>query len=457
MATGNKSEKIAESESAQAAVIEEAGRKAASRVEERRLKGRNYEDELPSFSAESTRVTLGEYLSDKREKLGLSVPECARRLRCKICTVVAYERNEMLQPTSRSFARSALREYALVLGEDPEKILSMYERDVKDYMSRVNEQEEKEESNRNRRRSGLSVLALILFVGGSAGAWYFYSQSKYNSSTDGMTSTDPEAVYEGVVGEISLSGNNTSGEISFSAEGTSGEISLGSGSPAADESTAVISSSENRYEIMQNENAAKAEAQAKAIEQEIKSVAEIKERPQSLPVNIGVDAGEPDPKVAGTGQIADISAGQDENTETDEVPLMDPSVLSAGSDNKAAVSISKEENEAVAEKTAEKAEDPELSSYLKDISSSVQSGTRDGLASFNTAEIYFIKDAAVSVSGSSGKVLKAGVFRKGQKFSVTGIPPLSVSVTDTTAVRIFYAGAELKLPEAEQVRFKLPM
>ena len=97
-----------------------------------------------------------------------------------------------------------------------------------------------------------------------------------------------------------------------------------------------------------------------------------------------------------------------------------------------------------------------LSAQLKDISSRVRlAGKRDPFESFNTVSIRVLHDAALKVT-ANGKVLKQGNFKAGQTIKVTGIPPLRVSVNDTSSIRVTYLGTTLAVPSAKQVTFELP-
>ena len=61
-----------------------------------------------------------------------------------------------------------------------------------------------------------------------------------------------------------------------------------------------------------------------------------------------------------------------------------------------------------------------------------------------------LHDAALKVT-ANGKVLKQGTFKAGQTIKVTGIPPLRVSVNDTSSIRVTYLGTTLAVPSAKQV------
>ena len=66
-----------------------------------------------------------------------------------------------------------------------------------------------------------------------------------------------------------------------------------------------------------------------------------------------------------------------------------------------------------------------------------------------------LHDAALKVT-ANGKVLKQGTCKAGQTIKVTGIPPLRVSVNDTSSIRVTYLGTTLAVPSAKQVTFELP-
>jgi len=73
----------------------------------------------------------------------------------------------------------------------------------------------------------------------------------------------------------------------------------------------------------------------------------------------------------------------------------------------------------------------------------------------NTATIKVTGDVAIKVTGN-GKLLKQGNFSSGETIKVTGIPPLKISVSDSSKVRISYMGTSVAVPSAQQVSFALP-
>ena len=97
-----------------------------------------------------------------------------------------------------------------------------------------------------------------------------------------------------------------------------------------------------------------------------------------------------------------------------------------------------------------------LSASTRDVSSSVRlNGKRDPFESMNTATIKVTGDVAIKVTGN-GKRLKQGNFSSGDTIKVTGIPPLKISVSDSSKVRISYMGTTVAVPGAQQVSFALP-
>lgn len=101
-------------------------------------------------------------------------------------------------------------------------------------------------------------------------------------------------------------------------------------------------------------------------------------------------------------------------------------------------------------------ESVKLASNLRDISSLVSIKNREGLASMNTVEIVATGDVFVEVASSS-RVLLSKALTKGQKVSVTGIPPMKVKLSDTTKARIGYMGGTVSVPSQKQVSFTLPI
>lgn len=97
-----------------------------------------------------------------------------------------------------------------------------------------------------------------------------------------------------------------------------------------------------------------------------------------------------------------------------------------------------------------------LSANLRDVSSSVRlAGRIDPLESLNSVTVKVLSDVSLKITGS-GKVLKEGSFKAGQTLKVMGIPPLRVSVADSSKIRVTYRGASVSVPRSSQVTFTLP-
>ena len=100
---------------------------------------------------------------------------------------------------------------------------------------------------------------------------------------------------------------------------------------------------------------------------------------------------------------------------------------------------------------------PELNAKLKNVSSRVKVVNREGLGSLNRVSIDVTGPVAIKVMDSNNKVLASGTYKSGDRVSATGIPPLTVQVSDTQAVSISYKGGKLEMPKDQQVQFELPM
>ena len=100
---------------------------------------------------------------------------------------------------------------------------------------------------------------------------------------------------------------------------------------------------------------------------------------------------------------------------------------------------------------------PELNAKLKNVSSRVKVVNREGLGSLNRVSIDVTGPVAIKVMDSNNKVLASGTYKRGDRVSATGIPPLTVQVSDTQAVSISYKGGKLEMPKDQQVQFELPM
>ena len=108
------------------------------------------------------------------------------------------------------------------------------------------------------------------------------------------------------------------------------------------------------------------------------------------------------------------------------------------------------------EAKAAAAKAPKLSGNLRDISSSAKLRGREGLASLNNVSVRVKAPVSLKITDSRGKVLVSGSYKAGDRVSATGIPPLKVSVTDTSSVTVNYMGGTIAVPAAKQASFTLP-
>ena len=121
-----------------------------------------------------------------------------------------------------------------------------------------------------------------------------------------------------------------------------------------------------------------------------------------------------------------------------------------------ALALAQKKAEDEAKKKALEEGDTKLSSKLKDISARTSLAGREGLASMNNAQISVSGNVSLKVTDSRGHVLKQGSFKSGDSFTVSGIPPLRVHVSDSAKIKIRYMGGRVKVPSAKQVSFTLP-
>ena len=140
-------------------------------------------------------------------------------------------------------------------------------------------------------------------------------------------------------------------------------------------------------------------------------------------------------------------------------PTADAAVEAKSQQDAAAAADAAATNEATAANDAAETETPapELNAKLKNVSSSVKIVNRDALGSLNRVSIEVTGPVAIKVMDSNKKVLASGSYKSGDRVSATGIPPLTVQVSDTQAVRISYSGGKLAMPKDQQVQFELPM
>ena len=422
---------------------------------EEKLQSTDVED--PDLVPQSTTLSddnvprrAGAILLHCREKLGLSIREVANRLNTRINTISDIEHDRLNQPTAVPFTSVHIANYAKLVNLDPNLLVDMYKEAVAATVQE-NENAHKNKDSEHHVSKGLkvfSLIALVLFGFGLGLIIYKLFSTPSESSTGSLVIEDTVNPSQDEEGTLTLDTKNSKLKAKVVEE-----------APLVDENT--LMAKEQAENLDTNEII---DAQAKTVDDEVEDI----DSHMSLKVKTQNTVDEKTKQ-----KIAAIEKEQQNNS-------LQPVSLNTKTETKA-LEIKKDQKEATVKTetlkaNTQKTEDKKvetakqeqsttpvatesqvaLSAQLKDISSRVRlAGKRDPFESFNTVSIRVLHDAALKVT-ANGKVLKQGNFKAGQTIKVTGIPPLRVSVNDTSSIRVTYLGTTLAVPSAKQVTFELP-
>ena len=422
---------------------------------EEKLQSTDVED--PDLVPQSTTLSddnvprrAGAILLHCREKLGLSIREVANRLNTRINTISDIEHDRLNQPTAVPFTSVHIANYAKLVNLDPNLLVDMYKEAVAATVQE-NENAHKNKDSEHHVSKGLkvfSLIALVLFGFGLGLIIYKLFSTPSESSTGSLVIEDTVNPSQDEEGTLTLDTKNSKLKAKVVEE-----------APLVDENT--LMAKEQAENLDTNEII---DAQAKTVDDEVEDI----DSHMSLKVKTQNTVDEKTKQ-----KIAAIEKEQQNNS-------LQPVSLNTKTETKA-LEIKKDQKEATVktetlkantqkaeekkvetpkqeQSSAPKASESQvaLSAQLKDISSRVRlAGKRDPFESFNTVSIRVLHDAALKVT-ANGKVLKQGTFKAGQTIKVTGIPPLRVSVNDTSSIRVTYLGTTLAVPSAKQVTFELP-
>ena len=422
---------------------------------EEKLQSTDVED--PDLVPQSTTLSddnvprrAGAILLHCREKLGLSIREVANRLNTRINTISDIEHDRLNQPTAVPFTSVHIANYAKLVNLDPNLLVDMYKEAVAATVQE-NENAHKNKDSEHHVSKGLkvfSLIALVLFGFGLGLIIYKLFSTPSESSTGSLVIEDTVNPSQDEEGTLTLDTKNSKLKAKVVEE-----------APLVDENT--LMAKEQAENLDTNEII---DAQAKTVDDEVEDI----DSHMSLKVKTQNTVDEKTKQ-----KIAAIEKEQ-QNNSLQPVSLntkTETKALEIKKDQKAATvktetlkaNTQKTEDKKVETAKQEQSTTPvatetqvALSAQLKDISSRVRlAGKRDPFESFNTVSIRVLHDAALKVT-ANGKVLKQGTFKAGQTIKVTGIPPLRVSVNDTSSIRVTYLGTTLAVPSAKQVTFELP-
>lgn len=444
--------------------------------------------------------TVGEILRYHRQRVGLSLNEVANKLRVRPATISDIENNKLNDLTYSSFASNVIARYAIVLHLDHKSLVELYESTLDKGIAIEHEKRDAQKirQRRNRNLARLCVFGiLVLAVGG--GLWSFMGRDSE------LSSGEIGELKASVHGSQNLEQLDPNVPLTINDPEVSGTLVL-EGSKQQPAVIVEAESNQNAPEVQVVDlNTARATQQAQVLQAEADAarLAQLQEQqgqntasstlslPQdAVPTHDGndllganVDQGPAlvdSPVTTAPNAVADtapeaalsieeqarlaaerVKAAQQGNAPviSSNEPTADAAVEAKSQQDAAAAADAAATNEATAANDAAETETPapELNAKLKNVSSSVKIVNRDALGSLNRVSIEVTGPVAIKVMDSNKKVLASGSYKSGDRVSATGIPPLTVQVSDTQAVRISYSGGKLEMPKDQQVQFELPM
>lgn len=431
--------------------------------------------------------TVGEILRYHRQRVGLSLNEVANKLRVRPATISDIENNKLNDLTYSSFASNVIARYAIVLHLDHKSLVELYESTLDKGIAIEHEKRDAQKirQRRNRNLARICVFGiLVLAVGG--GLWSFMGRDSELSS--------------GEIGELkaSVHGSQDLEQLDPSMPLVTSNDPKASGSLVLSDSKqqpAVVleaESNQNAPEVQVVDlNTARATQQEQVLQAEADAarLAQLQEQqgqnpasstlslPQdAVPTHDGndllganVDQGPAlvdSPVTTAPNAVSDTAPDAALSIEK-QARLAAERVKAAQQGNEPVISSNEPTADAAVEAKAQQDADdaaaetetpaPELNAKLKNVSSRVKIVNRDALGSLNRVSIEVTGPVAIKVMDSNKKVLASGSYKSGDRISATGIPPLTVQVSDTQAVRISYSGGKLEMPKDQQVQFELPM
>ncbi|MBQ9275665.1 MAG: DUF4115 domain-containing protein [Succinivibrio sp.] len=395
----------------------------------------------PTLSDDEVPNMPGAILKHAREMLGLSQREIALKLKMRVNTVSDIEHDRLNQPTAVPFTSKHIERYARLVNIDPDAIVDLYRQNVRQSQQAAEIRPTVEESSRSSgRRWFIAGAACALLV--SLGMWYLLSP--------GSSTEDNQSGALIIEDEV----QPRQGQELLGVAPQEGKVGAQAAQPvAAPRQEAVDRNTElarrQAKELGTNEIFAVTDPTLQDTTKDQGGADKTALAAEKPALTLPADKHS---KAAGNAEAAPAqrqgSAGAGKNA---------ASAVSSGSPAKEAAKGATQNAAAVAaagtEKSSEKT--PVLAAQLKNISAQAKLVSRNSVGSLNSADIEVRDAVALKVTGN-GKLLKQGVYKKGDRVKVTGIPPIVVSVSDSSRVRILYNGGTVKVPGAKQVIFTLP-
>ena len=416
-----------------------------------------------TFSDDEVPNRAGAILLHAREILGLSQREVAHKLNLRVNSVSDIEHDRLNQPTAVPFASVHIANYAKLVNIEPQFLVDLYKKAVRE---NVMLQEETFRREQHKAQSvlgsgkgkfilgGILVLAAIVVTAAITSSVLSSSSNRTSgalviedtveASSDGkgnlVMDTENSKLKTNVIEEKSLRVDLNTQKAQAQAQDLDTKELISNHNLAH---TDVIRS-ESQVSLNVKGKAAEKMQKAKNKAEELKEVIEPQEN--SLK-SVNLTSAEASSKSSQNEVKNETEKKPDEIKTAPKTPAADNTALKKTEEAKTAET--KIEQNAPAPKET-------LSANTRDISSSVRLlGKRDPFESMNTVSIRITGEVALRVTGS-GKLLKQGSFKAGDKLKVTGIPPLKVSVSDSSKVRLTYMGTGVSVPNSKQVSFTLP-
>lgn len=115
-----------------------------------------------SVPAGKSRLTAGQVLSERREKLGLTVEECAETLKLSVSKIKAIEADNDAPFTSETFLRGYLKNYAKLVDLSADDVLYYFDAQRQVHVSDF--ADEKQETPRNTIKGLPYIVAIVVIV-----------------------------------------------------------------------------------------------------------------------------------------------------------------------------------------------------------------------------------------------------------------------------------------------------
>lgn len=378
-------------------------------------------------------TTVGQILRYHRMLRGLTINEVASMVKARASTISDIEKDKLNVETNFKFVSHFISLYSYIIEQDGDELIELYKKAISENVMIIHEDTDTKKYDSVMARNWILIVLIILVA--TAG-YFVFSLIESNKSEDHPI-----------------------------------EITQASVNEAETAQTITIEDPHNKQAgpdiVVVDENTARATAQQRALSKD--AALQSQKEAQSEVVTTNSALALPQGHNA---NVSIVSGGNDGNKPSNNSVIAAPATQNAPLANQKAAVVESKEQAKEEPKTAAKA-DPKAEAKdekakaekvellaekkLKSISKSVKIVNRDSLASLNNAEIHVLDAVALKVLDSSNKVIESGAYKKGDNIKVRGVPPFTVQVSNTKAVKISYGGGDVSVPANKQVKFELPM